>query len=200
MGTTGPHNPLVEKRNAAAEKTSRRRRTASETSVKIAEESSAFFDKLAVLNAGALTFSVTLLSHAMQAHWQLFILYAAWILLLVALASCLVRNYSNIGHRFYGVVSNRAESEVALIEADSEVVSAMAGFLKYDDATEPFDKDRELKINRDNREVWQKEFERTKKHAEIRWRVHEIAEWTAGLGACLGFLLLIVFAILNTYR
>jgi hypothetical protein len=195
-----PHNPLVERRNAAAEKLNRRRQTAVETSVKTAEESNAFFDKLAVLSAGALTFSVTFLSRPAQAHWQLFILYAAWVLLLIALASCLVRNYSNIGHRFYKVVSDRAESEVALIDADSEVVSAMAELLKYDDAAEPFDKDRELKINRENREVWHKEFERAKKHADVRWKVHGIAERAAGLGACLGFLLLIVFAILNTYR
>lgn len=191
------HNPLIEKRKAAAETLNRKRRTASETSVKIAEETSAFFDRLALLNGGALTFSVTLLSHPTESRSQLFILYAAWILLLVALAACLARNYSNMGHRFYGAASNRVESELALIDADSQVMEAMSNSLVYEDAAEPFDKERELRINRENREVWQKELERTKKQAGIRWKLSEIAEWTAGVSMCLGFLLLIVFAICN---
>jgi hypothetical protein len=87
-----------------------------------------------------------------------------------------------------------------LIDADTDAVKAMAAFLKYDDATEPFDKDQELRINKENRQVWQKEFERARKYAAIRWRVHEIAEWTAGLGMVFGFLLLIIFAVCNTYR
>jgi hypothetical protein len=193
-----PHNPLIAKRNAAAETLNRRRRTASETSVKITEESNAFFDRLAVLNAGALTFSVTLLGHPTQTNSRFYILYGAWILLLIALASCLVRNYSNIGHRFYSSVSNRAEAEIALIDADSEAVDSLSGFIKYDDAAEPFNKERELKINRENREVWQEELERVKKQIRIRWRVHGIAEWTAAVSMCLGLLLLIIFAICNT--
>jgi hypothetical protein len=169
-------------------------------SLKIAEETIGFFDKLAILNAGALTFSVTLLNHATQARWQLFIVYAAWIFLLVALASCLIRNYSNMGHRFYKMGSDQAEAEVALLDADSEAVSALAGFIRYEDAAEPFDAARELRINRENRDVWQKEFEGRKANAEVRWKLHVIAEWAAGISMCLGFLLLITFAVVNTYH
>jgi hypothetical protein len=197
MGST--NNPVVAKRNSAGATLDRRRRTAAEMSVKIAEESSGFFDKLAVLNAGALTFSVTLLSRQTQPHWQLFILYAAWVLLLVALASCLLRNYANLGHRFFSVGSNRAESEVALIDADTEAVKALAGSLQYEDSVEPFDQVRELRINLENREAWQNEFERTKRRATFLWKVHQVTQWSAGLGMLLGFFLLIIFAILNTY-
>lgn len=194
-----PHNPLVEKRNAAGETLDRRRRTAAEFSVKLADDRIAFFDRLALLSAGALTFSVTLLGHTSQPHpHRLFVLYAAWLFLLLSLCSCLLRNYSNQAHRFYQVGSNRAESEVALFDADSEVVAAMAGQIAYSDASEPFDKDRELKINRENREVWQKEFERTKKKAEAHWKVSQWAERVAGVSILIGFLLLIAFAVVST--
>jgi hypothetical protein len=195
-----PHNPLVEKRNAAAERLNRRRRTAADFSVKLADDRIAFFDRLALLAAGALTFSVTLIGHTNQSHpHRLFLLYAAWLLLLLSLGSCLLRNYSNQAHRFYKVGSDMAESEVSVIEADSEVVAAMAGQIGYSDAAEPFDKDRELKINRENREVWQKEFERTKKKADTHWKLSQWAERVAGVSILVGFLLLIAFAVVSTY-
>jgi hypothetical protein len=198
--TSTPHNPLVEKRNAAGETLDRRRRTAAEFSAKLADDRVAFFDRLALLAAGALTFSVTLLGHTSQTHpHRLFVLYAAWLLLLLSLGSCLLRNYSNQAHRFYQVGSNRAESEVSLLDADSAVVDAMAGSIKYSDASEPFDKDRELKINRENREVWQKEFERTKKKADTHWKLTQWAERIAGVSILAGFLLLIAFAVVSTY-
>jgi hypothetical protein len=202
MGTTPnqPHNPVVEKRNAAAENLNRKRKTAAEMSVKVAEETVGFFDKLAVLNAGALTFSVTLLSHPTQKHWQLLVVFAAWGFLLLALASCLIRNYANMAHRFYKAGADQAEAEVALIEADSDAVTALGSFIKYADATEPFDVARELQIDKENREVWQKEFDRRKTTAEVRWVVNLVAQWAAGISMCLGFLLLIVFAVFNSYR
>jgi hypothetical protein len=199
MGTT-PHNPLIEKRKAAAEKLNRRRRTQANFSVKLAEERSAFFDRLSVLAAGALTFSVTLLGHPSQLHaHRFFVLYAAWMLLLAALGSCLVRNYFNQGHRFYSVGSNRAESEVEVIDADSDAVTAFVGSLMYDDAAEPFDSNRELRINRENRVMWQEAWETNKRKADSHWKISEAAEKTACVTMILGFLLLIVFAVANTY-
>jgi hypothetical protein len=196
-----PYNPLIEKRNAAAETLNRRRRTLSEFSVKLAEERHAFFDRLALLAAGALTFSVTLIAHPVPPHaLRLFILYGAWIALLIGLGGCLVRNYTNQSHRFFSVGSNRAESEVALIDADTETVTAMAPLIKYEDATEPFDKERELRINKENRDVWQAEFERTKRKAELHWKFAEFAERAAIICVIVGFLLLIIFAVVNTYR
>ena len=199
MSTT-PHNPLVERRNNAAEQLDRRRRTAAETSVKVAEGLNAYFDRLALLAAGALTFSVTLVGHPTRAHsHRLFIIYAAWACLLTALGSCLLRVFSNHGHRFYKVGANRAEAEVALIDADTEVLKVLGHSIAYSDAAEPFDKQRELKINDDNRAVWRKEFLRTEKMANLLWRIHQGAGWIAGVAMFLGFLLMMTFAIYNTY-
>ena len=153
---------------------------------------------LALLNAGALTFSVTLLGHPTQALSLFYFVYAAWIFLLIALAACLVRTYSNLEHRFYSVASNRAESEIALIDADTDAVGVLSDYLKYDDAAEPFDKDRELRINKENRDEWQKVLAKTKRRADIGWTVFGIAQWTASIAMCLGFLFLIVFAIFRT--
>jgi hypothetical protein len=69
----------------------------------------------------------------------------------------------------------------------------------YLDAAEPFDKDRELKINQENRTVWQEEFQRTKKIAKRLWKLHQASEWVAGVSLFFGFMLLMIFAVYNTY-
>jgi hypothetical protein len=199
MGTTPglPHDPLREKIAAAAETLNRRRQAASEASKKVADERTAFFDKLAILNAGALTFSVTLLGHPVRhSLCTLFPLYAAWVFLLIALGACLIRNFSHQGYRFSDAATKRAESEIAYIEADSEIVSSRPAI--YADSAEPFDREREIKINRENREAWQTELARHQQEANRGWRLVVVTEWVAGICMLAGFLLLIVFAIFNT--
>lgn len=106
-----PHDPLMEKRKGIAETLNRRRKRASEASLKVAEDRNTFFDRLAVLNAGALTLSVTLLGTSAQQHpHKLLLLYMAWASLLVALLACLVRNFSHQGYVFSDATSKRAES------------------------------------------------------------------------------------------
>jgi hypothetical protein len=199
MSTTPgqPHDPLREKLKAAAETLTRRRQGAFEASVRGVEERNAFFDKLAVLNAGALTFSVTLLGHSVQKSLStLFILYAAWLFLLVALGACLVRNFSNSAYRFSDAASKRAESEISYIDADNEIVSSRS--IIYQDSTEPFDRDREIKVNKENREVWQTELARHQQAVNRKSRLFEVAEWVASICMFAGFLLLIVFAIFSS--
>jgi hypothetical protein len=195
-----PHNPLIEKVNAATEKVNRRRQRAAETSAKVADDLNMYFDRLALLAAGALTFSVTLLGQPTHPHsHRFFIIYAAWGCLLISLGSSLLRVFSNIGHRFYRVGAGRAEAEVEYIDADTEAVDKMDHALKYADATEPFDKKRELKINENNRAVWKTEQKRTEKIAARLWRLAVAAQWTTGVSLFLGFLLLMSFAVYNTY-
>jgi hypothetical protein len=172
MSTTPnlPHDPLREKLAAAAETLNRKRHTASETANRIAEERNAFFDKLAVLNAGALTFSVTLLNHSVkQSIGTLFLLFLAWMFLLIALGACLGRNLFHQRYRFSDVASRRAESEISFVEADSEFV-LNRNIISYADSTEPFDKDREITINKQNSAVWQAELDRHKPKVDRNWR------------------------------
>src|SRR5580658_7899718 len=93
---TSQHDPLATKVAAVAEKLNRRRMNARETSIEVNAQRSKFFDRLAVLNAGALTFSVTLLNvsslNAAIYPPILLFLYAAWACLLIALLACLLRN------------------------------------------------------------------------------------------------------------
>ncbi len=188
------HDPLIDKRNSVAETLNRRRRTASEVSIKIAADRSAFFDKLAVLNAGALTFSVTLLGRSVQSDpHKMLLLYAAWVSLLIALGACLIRNFSHQGYQFWDAASKRAESEIAYIDVDTEIVSTKS--IVYADSAEPFDKERELRIDKENREVWQKELARLQSKVERHWRLVVATEWIAGIAMFVGFLLLIVFAV-----
>ena len=59
--------------------------------------------------------------------------------------------FANHGHRFYNVGADKADAEVAFVDADTEVVNLMGESISYLDALEPYDKDRELKINQENK-------------------------------------------------
>lgn len=95
--TTG-HNPLFEKVKITADKLNRRRQTASATSKEIVARREAFFDRLALMNVGALTFSVTLAGRmGSNAHFPK-TLFAAWgsCCLLLVLAWCAIFHISTI--------------------------------------------------------------------------------------------------------
>jgi len=190
-------DPLITKVKDLAEKLNRRRRAAAETSEKLIEERSAFFDRLAILNAGALTFSATLFGTLMLDDPRgVFCLHAAWAFLLIALASCLARNLFHQHYRFSHVGAEMAKAEVAYIDVDHEVISTTA--VAYSDSSDPFDKEREVKINRSNREKWQQELERQESQRERYWTFARITEWTAAVAMFIGFLLLTVFVTINT--
>lgn len=190
-------DPLETKVRDLAEKLNRRRRTASETSEKVLEERSAFFDRLALLSAGALTFSVTLFtSFSSKNPKGIFSLRAAWICLLTALTACLVRNLTHQHYRFSHVVAERAKAEVRYIDVDDEVISTKP--VAYSDSSEPFDKQREIQINRSNRVIWQQELEKWETQRERHWKLVRICEWVAAISMSVGFVLLIVFATVNT--
>jgi len=76
-----------------------------------------------------------------------------------------------------------AESEVAYIDVDQDIVSTQT--VLYSDYAEPFDRDRELSLNRSDRE------------RERNWVIVIGAEWIAGTSVLVGFAFLVVFAIRN---
>lgn len=197
MVAPGLPDPLDTRRRNAAEKLNRRRLAASETSKKIAEERNSFFDRLAILNGGALTFSVTLFGHFAPSHpGRTYLLHTAWALLVIALGACLLRNLVYQHYRTSDVVAQMAEAEIAWIDVDTEVISTRT--VLYSDTEEPFDKNRELSLNRANRDVWQKSYKREQLKSTHHWAMVQIAEWVAAVSMFLGFLLLVVFAVSNT--
>ena len=99
---------------------------------------------------------------------------------------------------FLDAASKKAESEVAYIDVDTEIVSTKS--IAYMDSPEPFDKERELRIDRENRELWQNELTRLQKSTNRNWRLFVVTEWTVGISMMAGFMLLIAFAIFNTSR
>lgn len=196
---TPPYDPLAEKHRAATEKVNRRRKTASEVSTQIIEERTAFFDKLAILNAGALTFSVTLLNRSNPPHSRiLFLLYAAWMSLLVALASCLIRNISHQGYRYSDAIADTQASEIDYIDVNNEILEAKAGSIVYSDSAEPFDPVREKKMAEGNRNLLQQELSRSQTRLKRYWKTVRVGEWAAAISMLVGFLLLIVFAVFDT--
>ena len=193
------HDPLRTKVQDLAEKLNRRRRTASETSEKLIQERSAFFDRLALLNAGALTFSVTLFaSLSVKNPKGLLILHTAWFCLLTALAACLVRNLSHQHYRSTYVAASMARAEVDYIDVDHEAISTRVD--AYSDSSEPFDKRREIKINRENRAKWEQHLAEMETQRDRHWTLVRITEWIASVSMTTGFLLLVIFATVNPGR
>lgn len=191
------HDPLRTKVEDLTEKLNRRRRTAAETSDEIIQERNAFFDRLALLNAGALTFSVTLFaSLSVKNPRGLSVLHAAWFCLLIALAACLIRNLSHQHYRTSHVVASMAKAEVDYIDVDHEAISTRV--VAYSDSSEPFDKEREIKINRANRAKWVAKLAEWETRRDRHWSLVRITEWIAAVGMTTGFLLLVIFATVNT--
>jgi hypothetical protein len=148
------------------------------------------------MNAGALTFSVTLLGTfgMKHPHWEES-LHGAWVCLLIAIAACLVRNLSHQHYQLADAMTKLAESEIAYIEIDHEIVSTQT--VIYSDSSEPFDREREIALDGSNREVWQKSLAEQQNNATRNWRLVVGAEWTAGISMVLGFMFLVLFAIHN---
>lgn len=187
------HNPLLEKVKNEADKLNRRRQTASDTSKEIVARREAFFDRLLLMNVGALTFSVTLAGRmGNNAHLPK-TLFGAWGFLLLAAGACLVRNLSHQHYQLADALTNRAESEIAYIDVDHEMISR--GNVMYSDSTELFDQNREITINRSNRDIWKETLETQHRAATRSWGIVHTAEWVAGSAMLLGFSFLITFAL-----
>ena len=125
-------------------------------------------------------------------------LYAAWIFLLTAFGACLVRIYAHHAYTFSDAAKNRAESEIAYIDVDSEIISERGTEIVYSDSSTPFDKARELKINKENREVWQQALKVRQKGTEKGWGLVKATQLVAGSAMLVGFLLLIGFAVITS--
>lgn len=197
MSTPQVPDPLYEKHNTEAERLNRRRKTASETSKEIVARREAFFDRLALLNTGALTFSVTLLGSlaAKNPHGK-HLLFAAWLLLLLAAGACLLRNLLHQHYQLADVMTNMAESEIAYADIGHEIMSKRY-ITAYSDSTEPYDRQKEIALNRSNRDVWSKSLDAEQNKSKWYWRIVQGSEWTAGIAMILGFALLVIFAVRN---
>jgi len=116
---------------------------------------------------------------------------------LIALATCLVRNLTHQHYRISHAVAELARAEVSYIDVDYEAISTRV--VAYSDSSEPFDMQREIKLNRSNRAKWQESLETMETKRERHWKVAMISEWVAAVSMSTGFLLLITFAIINTH-
>jgi hypothetical protein len=187
------HDPLATKVQKVTETLNRRRPDHTETSKEIIRERNAFFDRLALLNAGALTFSVTLYQKNPKGLWPL---HTAWICLLVALAVCLLRNFSHQYYRSFFAFASRAKAEVNFSDVDYEVISTQD--IVYSDSSEPFDRQRAVKINRENRAKWEKSQTEMTARRNRHWNLVRTAEWIAIVSMTAGFSFLVIFATVNT--
>jgi hypothetical protein len=168
-----------------------------------ASERGQFFEKLVLLNGGAIVVSVTFLGYFLPRQDTIRfrpVLHWSWSLLLVSLLACLVRNFYYQNYVYYARVSPyiRKLSERTEIEAKVAVDPTQL-FLTDEDkpmtATERDAFAAELKAKSQNHRT---EADRAGRRARFAERVWRPCESIALTTLVLGLTLLVWFAIINT--
>jgi hypothetical protein len=168
-----------------------------------ASERSQFFEKLALMNGGAIVLSVTFIGYFLSDHGTInrrHLLHGAWMLLLLSLLACLLRNFFYQNYVYYSRVSPyvRKLGEESDMEAQVAIDLSTPMLSENDAVMTP--KEREeyaagLKKKAQNRHTEAATAAAKGKRAERIWRPCEPAALVA---LFLGLVMLVWFAILNT--
>ncbi|HXA78708.1 MAG TPA: hypothetical protein VNV41_16355 [Candidatus Acidoferrales bacterium] len=187
---------LYEKTRLAGDKIDEFQRTS-------ASERSQSFEKLALLNGGAIVLSVTFIGYFLSDHGEIkwrYLLHGAWVLLLLSLLACLMRNFFYQNYVYYSRVSPYVRKLAE--QADMEVrvaIDPSAPMLSEDDSVMT-PKEREeyaaqLRTKAKNRHTEAESAGKRGRRAERIWRP---CEPVALVALFLGLTMLVWFAVLNT--
>lgn len=172
---------------------------------KAASERSQFFEKLALLDGGAIVLSVTFIGYFLSAQGTLRgrrLLYGSWSLLLLSLLACLLRNFFYQNYLYYSRVPSYIQQLSEQKELEAKVaIDPTQLFLSEEGrpltAKEREDFAAELKTKAHNYRTEAKAAVGRGKRAERVWRPCEPA---ALIALFCGLTLLVSFAILNTHH
>ena len=160
-----------------------------------------FFERLALLNGGALASSATILGHFFTripaAVNAIYLLEAAWGLLLYALAAAFARNYSLQRYRWYGTYEKYAEKKaqreaasITFFEGEiAEIIDRHSGL--------PLDRKQEIDIAHHNQQQWEKATTEAKGTERRLIRVAVVFEYSCIGATFVGLVLLVAFAAMN---
>jgi hypothetical protein len=197
-------DPLSDQLRRQYEKTSQAGGKIDEFQRASAAERSQFFEKLALMNGGAIVLSVTFLGYFLSnqhvLRWR-HLLHVAWALLLLSLLACLLRNLFYQNYVFYARVSpyvrklaeqSELEAQVAL-DPTAVLLADSEDALMTTEEREQFATHLRKKGNQQQTEA--EAAIRKSKRAERIWRACEPVALSA---LFLGVALLVLFATLNT--
>jgi hypothetical protein len=169
-----------------------------ETQLRVLEARIGFFEKLALFDTGTIAATITM-AGSLQAHeilhWK-YVLFLGWILLLLAMGLCLLRNWSAQSHLFYA-------SQARYNKKQAETVAAQASFLAVnvgplvDELGVEVDAEQYVRDRESTAQEFRDTAENVEHKSEKMYRSMRYAENTALLATLVGISLLLAFTIRN---
>jgi len=195
-------DPLEDRYKTISKKTAAEGEKFEEIQLKSASERNQFFEKLALLDGGAIVVSVTFLGYLLPKQdairWR-YILHGSWLLLLLSLLACLLRIFFYQNYAYYSHAepylrrwAEKSEVEAQLGKEPNQLfVSGGAALSEAERTTWA-----ELKLAQ--AENLRKEADKSTRRAQINKRVWRPCEYIALVALCLGLVMLVVFALKNS--
>ena len=173
-----------------------RRKRFQEISSEVAAERSRYFERLALLNGGALTLSVTLINTFLTSHavtllrW---VLTVSWGFLLAGMLCAVLRNFFHTSHKYYYHFGRMAKAESELSE---EEVDFYSGGQVFKNGVE-MNREELLDTAKTNTTAWNKQWLDADRNEKSSSRLFTTLEVCAQTSFFLGLIMLIVFSIMN---
>jgi uncharacterized protein (DUF486 family) len=166
----------------------------------VIREAARYYERIALLNGGALVLSVTFLGYLSSRQvpriaW-IIVLHFAWGFLLLGLLAAIFRNRIHSGYTYYSAFCQMADRVIGLNTAEIQLLES--GNVQFVDAqlraasTNEIAKDLEKK-----RETWNRSRENAERKRKISERVFRVLEFGAEGCLVVGLILLIFFAVRN---
>lgn len=171
---------------------------------KASTERNQFFDKLALLDGGAIVLSVTFIGYLIPKQGTItgrWALYPGWCLLLVSLLLSLLRNFFYQNYHFYARVSPYIRKRSEKIDAEMQVVADPAQVFLAEDGKRILTAKERLEFAeqlKSKAQGYRSEAERVNRRGKIAEYIWRPCEPSALITFFLGLTFLVWFAILNT--
>lgn len=171
----------------------------------VMREGARFFERLALLNGGALVLSVSFLGY-LSARPQanvanIFILYVAWGFLMAGLLASTFRNLYQQSYVYFATVAPWAEAGAKLKEVELKVLQDADGrSILVDSAHKPLSSEEQTKFLEmlgKKRDSWTKLRDKAEGRAASYERAFVALDLIAQIGFVVGLLLMVSFAVAN---
>lgn len=198
------HNPDQGKLAEASRQAGKTGQKFDEVQYEVIREGARFFERLALLNGGALVLSVSFLgflsSRQGTSMEHIEVLYTSWGMLLAALLASTFRNLYHQAYLYHATFSMWARDAETLKEIEVETVGG-SNALIVDANRKPLLADALQRFRgrlETNKAFWTQAKGKSEKDAESYTRVYKFCEYVSQIGFFFGLLLMVFFAVANT--
>ncbi len=164
------------------------------------EQHIAFFEKLALLNGGALASSATVLGYFAPSHGVArasSVIEAAWGMLAVGMVASFSRNYFAPLLPWYQSFEIYMRKKAEHQRADADAMRNLRDTILDRYSGQPLDRDEEIRISEGNAGRWEAASKAADAKAKRRKVLMDVSEYAALGASVVGIFLLVAFTLLN---